>query len=200
MKHAGQALVVKEDCFHGLVMNIESIWREYSKELQSFLYSRISNKDDVEDVLQEVLIKTHQQLSTLKSRDKLKPWLYQLTRNTVIDFYRKQGKESEINSEVLWHQEEETKQIQNELTGCILPFIRALPDDMANLITAIDIQGRPQKELAEELKVPYSTLKSRVQKSRVALKKLYQSCCHFELDRDGNIADYEEKESKCQRC
>jgi len=41
--------------------------------------------------------------------------------------------------------------------------------------------------------VSYSTLKSRVQKSRSLLKKVFDDCCHFNIDKNGSIYDYELK-------
>ena len=58
-------------------MDIDTIWREYRQGLQRFLQSRIANPADAEDVLQDILIKSHQHLHTLSSQNSIKPWLLQ---------------------------------------------------------------------------------------------------------------------------
>ena len=68
-------------------MDIKQIWQEYKHQLQRFLRSRVSNAGDAEDLLQEILIKTHQQLHTVQDPEKLRAWLFQVTRNAVIDYY-----------------------------------------------------------------------------------------------------------------
>ncbi|GLX82344.1 sigma factor [Thalassotalea eurytherma] len=46
-------------------INIENIWQEYRTSLKSFLQSKLNNKDDVEDILQEVLIKFYSKIHIL---------------------------------------------------------------------------------------------------------------------------------------
>lgn len=178
-------------------MNIEIIWQQYRSKLHAFLNSKVSNSADVEDLLQEILLKSHTKLATLKDQDKLKPWLYQLANHTVIDFYRKRGRS--VNDEDLWYFDGEEDQ-QHPLSGCILPFIQALPEDSAQLLLAIDIEGHSQKEYAERHNMTYSTLKSRVQRARGQLRGLFDNCCQFELDRNGNVAGYKRKENQCGKC
>ncbi|NQY49540.1 MAG: RNA polymerase sigma factor SigZ, partial [Colwellia sp.] len=78
--------------------------------------------------------------------------------------------------------------------------INALPDENASLLTAIDVNNQSQKEYAEQLGISYSTLKSRVQKSRSLLKKVFDDCCHFKIDKIGNVYDYEVKTKKYDSC
>ncbi|WP_415899499.1 RNA polymerase sigma factor SigZ [Neptuniibacter sp. QD48_11] len=179
-------------------MNIESIWQQYSQHLRAFLLTKVSNPDDVEDLLQEILLKTHQQISSLKAQDKLKPWLFKIATNKVIDFYRQQGRE--IPDEVIeqWYTDEQST--EHELSACILPFINALPSKDADLLRAIDIEGQSQKGYATELGVNYSALKSRVQRARVQLRHLFEECCTLEFDRHGKVITFEPKHQACKQC
>ena len=87
------------------------------------------------------------------------------------------------------------------LSLCIEPFIQALPEQTASLLLAFDIKGQSQKALAGEQNVSYSTIKSRVQKSRGDLKNLFEQCCNLSLDKQGNVIDCELKpESGCGNC
>jgi len=143
-------------------MNLESIWQEYSTSLRSFLYSRVSNDADVEDLLQEVLIKTHQNLDTVVSSEKIKPWLFQLTNNTIIDYYRKKGRARDVSAADLSYAEDDVV-VEQALAQCVEPFIQALPKKSADLLLAIDIEGQSQKDYAEKAGISDSTLKSQVQ-------------------------------------
>ncbi|MBB6520620.1 RNA polymerase sigma factor SigZ [Pseudoteredinibacter isoporae] len=180
-------------------MSIEAIWDEYRSALTRFLTSRVSNPADVEDLLQDILIKSYKNLHTVKSSDSIKAWLFQLANNTIIDHYRKKAKGKDLQAEDLWY-EEDLPNIKAELSMCILPFINALPEDQSKLLKAIDIDNVKQKDFAETNNIPYSTLKSRVQKSRQALRKLYEDCCHLTLDQHGNIIDYQRKNPDCDGC
>lgn len=144
-------------------MNIEEVWSEYQSSLKAFLYKNISNPDDVEDLLQDILIKTYNNLTTLQDRKKIKSWLFQVANNTIIDFYRKRSKGNDISQEELWYTDSDNE-IYQQLSMCVVPFINGLPKEEAALLTAIEIDGVSQKEHAEKLGMKYSTLKSRVQK------------------------------------
>lgn len=179
-------------------MNIEEVWENYSSSLDRFLHSKVSNAADVEDLQQEILIKTYKNLLTLKEHKSVKAWLFQIANNVIIDFYRKKGRTQELEAEELWFLDERNE-VRAELSECIAPFIQALPKEHADLLEAIDIQGRSQKEYAEELGIGYSTLKSRVQKSRALLREVFDECCYFQIDQHGRVYGYELKEGE-DRC
>jgi RNA polymerase sigma-70 factor (ECF subfamily) len=180
-------------------MNIEKIWSEYQSGLKAFLHSKVANADEVDDLLQEILIKTFNNFHTIKSEESIKPWLYQIANNSIVDFYRKQAKSRDLTIEQLWYGEDDYD-VKQSLRQCITPFINALPDETAALLTAIDIKEQSQKAYAEATGVSYSTLKSRVQKGRAELRALFEQCCHFSLDKQGNLADFDPKSDTCKNC
>lgn len=173
-------------------MKIEDIWLAYRAALKSFIHAKVSNEADVDDLLQEILIKTYNNIHTIKEQKSVKAWLFQIANNSIIDYYRKQGRSTEYQEDNLNnHDNRESSNI--DLTNCIIPFINALPSENARLLTAIDINNQSQKQYAEQLGISYSTLKSRVQKSRVLLRKIFDGCCHFTLDKNGTVYDYDVK-------
>lgn len=183
-------------------MNIEHIWNDYGTHLRGFLVSRVNDPDDAEDLLQEILIKTHKQLGSLKDPKKFKAWLFQIARNTLIDYYRKPSRNSssETLPELADTQEEDSEAQENlrlELSQCIKPFMKDLPQKYREVLEAIDLQGHSQKELAQQLGLSHSTVKSRVQRGRQKLAALFQECCAYEVDARGTIIDYETKSECC---
>lgn len=173
-------------------MNIEKIWHEYRASLHGFLTSKLSNPDDVEDLLQEVLIKSHDNLHKINTEETIKPWLFRVANNALIDFYRKRGRIADNEKEAHWLREDDD-QTAEDISECLLPFIQELPEENAQLLLDIDIHTQSQKDYAQKLGVSYSTLKSRVQKSREMLKSIYDDCCDFEFDRNGKVVDYHKK-------
>ena len=186
-------------------LNLEQVWAEYQQTLKAFLHSKVSNTADVEDLLQEILIKTFQNLHKVQDASSVKSWLFQLANNTIIDFYRKharQQRDSKIDADDLWFADlDHNEEFKQKLSLCIEPFIQALPEQSDSLLLAVDIKGQSQKALAEEQNVSYSTIKSRVQKSRGDLNNLFEQCCNLSLDKQGNVIDCELKpESGCSNC
>lgn len=180
-------------------LHLDAIWAEYKKSLKAFLHSKISEPADVDDLLQDILIKSYQRIGDLKKESSIKSWLFQIANHTIIDFYRKQGRINGVKEEDLWY-EQDVKTVQNELSHCIEPFIQALPAEQAELLKLIDLEGYSQKAYAEEKGIAYSTLKSRVHQGRKALRGLFDDCCQYELDAAGNLLEYQSKGGSCKGC
>lgn len=187
-------------------MNIETIWQTYQPNLTAFLRSKVSNSADVDDLLQEVLIKTYKHRQTIKSETSIKAWLFQTAHHTVIDFYRKRAKAQNVAAEDLWYADnDEQFDIQDSLSQCLPLLIDSLPEETAELLKAVDIHGLSQKEHANKLGIRYSTLKSRVQKGRLQLRTVFENCCHLSLDTSGGIIDFDPKpnvsaQGSCNQC
>jgi RNA polymerase sigma-70 factor (ECF subfamily) len=180
-------------------VKLENIWSEYKASLNGFLHSKVSNVHDVEDLLQDILLKTHENLSQLKSEDSVKSWLFQIANRTIIDFYRKKGSKQTLTQEDLWFSEPEPD-VKQALSHCVDPFVNALQPEQAELLMAIDLNSQSQKEYAQSLGISYSTIKSRVQKARSELRHVFEDCCQMELDAQGNLMDYERKKNSCHKC
>lgn len=180
-------------------MNIETIWKEYRADIKAFLHSKVANYDDVDDLLQDILLKAYKNIDNIKSESCIKPWLFQIANHMIIDFYRKKGKPREWHvGDIYWH-EESIGAIQT-LSFCVFPFMKALPKEIAELLIAIDIHGQSQKEYASNLGINYSTVKSRVQKARRQLRKLFEDCCYLSFDQYGSLIDFDPKSKDCEKC
>lgn len=186
-------------------MEFKKLWQEYSNQLRNFLLSKVNNPSDVEDLLQEILIKTYQNLNTVKEQEKVSAWLFQIARNTLTDYYRKSRPES-LRQEIIGkaisidEEQEQDKQVRQELTKCIRPFLNQLPPKYRDAIEAVDLQGVSQKVLATELQLSHSAVKSRVQRARRMLRELFQECCHYQFDVRGNVVDFESRSAHCSSC
>jgi RNA polymerase sigma-70 factor, ECF subfamily len=185
-------------------MNLEKIWAEYRTSLKAFLHSKVSNAADVDDLLQELLIKTHQNLNQIRDKESIKSWLFQIANHGIIDFYRRNGKYSVLTQIELSENElgfdETSAEIKGELSHCIAPFIQALDQQSSELLTAIDLNNESQKTYAQNQGISYSTLKSRVQKARSELRALFDGCCKMTLDAQGNLMDYDRQNNNCDKC
>ena len=162
---------------------------------------RVKNPEDAEDLLQEILIKTHKNISLVKEPKKIQSWLYKVARNTLYDYYRQPV--TSLSGQLLPDLEDPRDKnfdsqeiVREELSKCIKPFINSLPQIYRETLETVDLKGVSQKALAKELGISYSTVKSRVQRGREMLAALFQSCCTYDLDSRGKIIDYHAS-SKC---
>ena len=111
-----------------MVVGTDQIWQEFSDRLRLFILRRVRSEHDTEDILQDVFRKIHSNIHTLKRGDKLEPWIYQITRNTIIDYYRHQGKAPSDISEM---PEQETETVAAEYTPKeVVACLKAMIDDL----------------------------------------------------------------------
>ncbi len=75
---------------------LEILWDQYCCRLLAFIRRRVSNDADAEDILQEVFIRVHRSLCCSNAWNKPESWIYQVTRNLIIDYYRRRRDWAEI--------------------------------------------------------------------------------------------------------
>lgn len=171
-------------------ISIEIIWAEFSGKLRQFIRNRVADDFYADEILQEVFIKIHANIDTLKSTEKISGWVFQIARNTIIDYYRKGIKPlRELNeNEVLDENPEDN--FNREFEQDIIDLMKSLPEIYWEALYLTEYEGLTQKEVSERLGISISGVKSRVQRARLQIKDLLMKCCHIEFDRYGNIIDY----------
>lgn len=179
---------------------VEHIWRTYHKQLHSFILKRVSDPSVADDILQEVFIKICTHIDTLQEDRKVKAWLFQITRNTIVDYYRKAKPVDKLPERINELEAENDPHALNDIESCIVPMIKSLPEVYRDALFLSELNGLSQKELSEKLQISYSAAKSRVQRGRNLLKEALAQCCSFEQDSRGRIIDYEKKAPTCDNC
>ncbi len=179
---------------------IESIWNEYHGKLYRFIQNRVSDTSIADDILQDVILKIHARIDTLKDRNKIQNWLYQITRNAIVDHYRAQKQTEELPETLTAVEMEPVDKAKEEISSCLQPMIQNLPDHYRQAIMEADIEGVKQKEFAQRHGLSLSAAKARVQRGRAMMKDMLLKCCHFEFDHQGRMIDYEAKDQRCDKC
>ena len=177
----------------------EHVWEAFHVPLQQFIRRRISDEAIAEDVLQDVFLRIHQHVETLRDVKKLESWMYQIARNAIIDYYRSTRPTTTLDvPEALQLAEElPDEDVISELFPCVRAMVTSLPAQDRQALILTEYQGLTQKELAERLGLSFSGAKSRVQRARAKLKQQLLDCCHFELDRWGHVIDYQPRCACC---
>lgn len=67
----------------------EALYAEYAGKVRGYVFGRLSNRDDAEDVVSDVFLKVYEKYPTFDAdRASVSTWVYTITRNTVIDYFR----------------------------------------------------------------------------------------------------------------
>lgn len=181
--------------------SINEIWLEFSVPLKRFISKRISNDQDVHDVFQDVFIKIHKNCANLKDNTKINAWVYRITRNAIVDYYRKKEQIDLVEyPDYLADENEEDLSFNSEIAACLKTMIESLPDKYKEVILLAEFDNLNQKEISKKMGLSLSATKSRVQRGRRKLKEMLLGCCQLEFDRMGNIIDFKHKSSECKYC
>ncbi|MCP4753915.1 MAG: RNA polymerase sigma factor SigZ [Proteobacteria bacterium] len=178
----------------------EQVWKDYHSKLHHFILNRIGNADDADDILQDVFLKIHSRIDTLKENNKIQSWIYQITRNSIIDYYRTRKPTKELPSTLTKPEPEPFAETRQEMAGWILPMIQSLPNQYKDALMLSEIEGMTQKEVAGKNGLSVSGAKSRIQRGRKMMKDMLLDCCQFEFDHSGTVLDYERKAPDCKNC
>jgi RNA polymerase sigma-70 factor (ECF subfamily) len=183
-----------------MTRRIERIWLEYHNKLLGFIKSRVENEAVAEDILQDVFVRIQTKIDTLKQENSLGSWLYRITRNAIIDYYRAHKSMEELPESLAAPDEPSTEKARRDIESCLEPMVQNLPDKYRRALVLSELDGLPQKAVAESQGLSLSGAKSRIQRGRVLLKEMMLECCYFEYDHRGNVVDYAVKGNSCDQC
>lgn len=168
----------------------ETIWTEFHDGLLGFIRSRVNDQLTAEDILQDVFLKIHNKVDTLKDDVALGGWVYRITRNTIIDYYRSKKPHAPLHEIHLLEEDENENEARAEILDDMKGMVLELPDKYQQAILYTDYEGFSQKQLAKDLNLSDSGAKSRVQRARQMLRDDLMRCCHFTFDRYNQIVDF----------
>jgi RNA polymerase sigma-70 factor, ECF subfamily len=171
---------------------VAPVFLAYEAQLKGFVQKRILDKDEANDILQQLYLKVYKHCEQLPEVKNMKAWLYQITRNAVYDFFRENSRYQSITDVELEELPDDTR---HDVEALVEPLISLLPEEYAEALRLSELEGVSQKEIAERLGISYSGAKSRVQRGREKLKALFVECCHLEFSHDGSIVSASIKDS-----
>lgn len=171
-----------------MVVESSQIYFELGEGLRYFIKKSIKNDFDVDDIFQDVFIKIHEKISTLKDRSKINSWVYQITRNTIIDYKRKKEWDSlgedEADLVALEKESDET------LSRGLKLIIESLPAIYRDVLLLKNYSDLCNKDISIRLGISENALKTRIYRANLQFKTRVIEFCNFEFDRYGVVVDY----------
>jgi len=167
-------------------MNFENVFLQYQKMIYNLAWRIMGNKEDAEDITQEVAMKIYRNLHKCKGEGFLSAWIGKITHNTCMDVLRrKKGKYTTSLDDVVelgdgevqvQMQDNEASPeellLQKEISGQIESALQKLPPEFRSLVVLRDVNGYSYEEIAEILDLPKGTVKSRIFRGRIKLKDI----------------------------
>jgi RNA polymerase sigma-70 factor, ECF subfamily len=177
----------------------ESVWRDYRTLLFAFVLKRVSDAATAEDIVHDVLVRAYEKRDTVRRAHRFESWLYQITRNAIVDHYRARRPTEPLPPDLATPDDTTDRSAMRELASCMQPLVGTLPEHYRDALSLSELQGLTQRETAERLGLSLSGAKSRVQRARRLLEQKLLDCCRVEVDSRGTVVDYESRNG-CTDC
>ncbi len=154
--------------FTELIMNLQ-------QDLYKIARTRLSNNDDINEAVQETIIKAYSSIKKLREEKYFKTWIIKILINQCNDIYSKNKKLEYIEyeeSKLEENKNDSLKQKINDLDFYIL--IKNLNYDERIAVILFYLEGFSTKEIGKILKTPEGTIKTRISRARKKLKDLLE--------------------------
>ena len=172
-------------------------WRDIEARLRPYVARRVPSTAEIDDVVQEILVKIHNGLGTLHDGERFGGWVYRIAERAIADAARARARvpiariteipeDAEAGSD-------EAADLQLDLGECVALFVARLPSPYRQAVTLTELQGVTQKEAAEMLGVSLSGMKSRVQRGREKIREMFEECCQISVDCRGRVVECESR-------
>ncbi len=188
-------------------------WQPFVDGLRAFVARRVPARD-ADDVAQEVLLRLHQQASTLRDAGRAEAWVYGIARRAIADHYR--GRRTPLDQGAALGDDAEAlpagdgggeprgfasfpgdHSVHEEVLSWLRPLADELPPAYREALVLADFEGATQREVADRLGLSLSGAKSRVQRARRLLGEHLRRCCELEIDADGTVVDFRRRACAC---
>lgn len=178
-------------------------WTDVAERLRPFVAHRVPSSE-IDDVVQDVLVRMHRGLPDLRDDDRFSAWMFQVARNAIVDAGRKRIHAPQTGSdldEIPEPTSDGDREAATALAGCVSLFVAQLPSPYREAITLVELEGKTAKEAAEMVGITVSGMKSRVQRGRAQLRELFERCCEIAVDVRGKPTDFTpRRQPSCKTC
>lgn len=172
-------------------MNAEltaAAWQQHRDSVYRYLRRRLPNAELAEDLVQETFLRLHRTSPQTDTPAQLRAWLLRTARNLVVDHYRAQRDEVEVDDTLAADSGDRAASLRT-LEPCIAPLAERLPEQYRAALLW-DLAGVPQQEIAARQNIGLSGAKSRVQRARSLLQQEFQHCCRYHFDHADMLIGY----------
>jgi RNA polymerase sigma-70 factor (ECF subfamily) len=178
-------------------------WSDVAARLRPFVAHRVP-PSEIDDVVQDVLVRMHRSLPSLRDDDRFSAWMFQIARNAIIDTARKRAAPvaaADVSEAAAEPPTGDDREAATALAGCVSLFVAQLPSPYREAITLVELEGRTAREAAEMVGISVSGMKSRVQRGRAQLRELFERCCEIAVDARGKPTDFTPRpQTSCKTC
>ena len=167
-------------CLQGDQLAWDTIVQQYRRKVFNVAYKFVGRHDEAEDLTQDIFLKIFKSLGTFDRRANFQTWLISVSRNLCIDHYRSVRQERltidrQVDPNQLSPVSHEPGPIaaieQQDRVALLREALAALPESLRTAVLMRDIQELTYQEIADRLRLPEGTVKSRINRGRSELAR-----------------------------
>jgi RNA polymerase sigma-70 factor (ECF subfamily) len=183
-----------ERCLRGDQAAWDQIVRQHWRKVFNVAYKFVGAHEQAEDLAQDIFLKIFKSLDTFDRRANFQTWLISVSRNLCIDHYRSVRKERQtIDRDVTAEDVSPVSSTMSplaalehrDLAALLRQALQGLPQSLRMAVLLRDIQELSYQEIAERLRLPEGTVKSRINRGR---KELARQIQRLRNDAEGRAA------------
>ena len=153
-------------------LEMERIYATYSGKVMGYLRARIHNTAEAEDICSEVFEKVMRKIDDYdQTKAAVGTWIFSITRNTLIDHYRKKRPTEELDENLKDDTELDESLLTNETLSELAAALKRLPEQLRDIVVLRYYDGKPLTEIAELMGLSYGAVKLRHQNALMLLRE-----------------------------
>ncbi|MCO7227027.1 RNA polymerase sigma factor [Pleionea sp. CnH1-48] len=170
-----RALIERAQNGDSAALNI--LFDTHYRKLFNFVRGHVSRLEDVEDLVQDTLIQAQRSIGNFEARSSFSTWLTSIAINLTRNYYNRspEYKYSFVDDETLGHAASSERPDENLSTDQnmeqLSKAIEELPYDLRQALLMVSVENKSYDEVAEELDISVSSLKSKLFRVRKRLKE-----------------------------
>ena len=151
--------------------DLEKIYDQYYGKVMGYIAARVQRRADAEDLAADVFEKVYRKMGDYdQSKASVSTWIFTITRNTVIEHYRRGKPCEELDENLSDNTELDENLLNNETLSELAGALRALPEELRDIIVLRYYDGKPLTEVAELMGLSYGAVKLRHQSALAKLR------------------------------
>lgn len=174
------------------------LYASHHRKIRGYILSMVHDPIDADDLTQEVFLRAHRKLDTVRDPDALTSWLYRIATHVCYDRYRKTSRQPRLDplditgtdqSDPGFERPDEVSLVQvierAEMSSCVRNYLDGLSDDYRQVILLHDLEELTNPEIAKMLGVSLDAVKIRLHRARRKLQAALNEHCDFSYDEHG---------------
>lgn len=178
-----QGLIAR--CQAGSREAFDELISRYQRRVYTFAFRLAGNADDAADIAADTFVRVYSAIGSFRGDSSFVTWLFRVVTNIYLDHRKRRRSKPTVSLDEVVALEESSVQRQveddgptpheiaeaNERTEALQAAIMSLPEFQRIMIVMYHVDGMAYEDIAETLHLPIGTVKSRLNRARLALRK-----------------------------